>query len=167
MTLGEVGNQPVIEVKVVWKAVHQHDGRVTARVFATEKTMCPMRNPMLLDRALLMSRRIHGHTLLFRLLGSLLGPTFDHTPRLVGTLRRVDTPHRGIQFTTTEDGFGIAYWEIGSGLPLIVTHNRSLSHAELEWTVPSIASFLVALSERYRVIRFDPRGQGLVRQGVL
>jgi class 3 adenylate cyclase len=73
----------------------------------------------------------------------------------------VDTPHRDIQFTTTEDGFGIAYWEIGSGLPLIVTHNWSLCHAELEWKVPSIASFLVALSERYRVIRFDPRGKGL------
>ena len=85
--------------------------------------------------------------------------------RLVGTLRRVDTPHRHIQFTTTEDGVGIAYWEIGSGLPLIVTHNWSLSHAELEWTVPSIASFLVALSERYRVIRFDSRGQGLSDRG--
>ena len=84
---------------------------------------------------------------------------------VVGTLRRVDTPHRDIQFTTTEDGVGIAYWEIGSGIPLIVTHNWSLSHAELEWTVPSIASFLVALSARYRVIRFDSRGQGLSDKG--
>jgi len=80
---------------------------------------------------------------------------------VVGTLERVNTPHRDIQFTTTEDGVGIAYWEIGSGIPLIVTHNWSLSHAELEWKVPSIASFFVALSERYRVIRFDPRGNGL------
>ncbi len=80
---------------------------------------------------------------------------------MFGTLRRVDTPQPDIQFTTTEDGVGIAYWEIGSGSPLIVTHNWSLSHAELEWTVPSIASFLVALSEGYRVIRFDSRGQGL------
>ena len=85
---------------------------------------------------------------------------------MVGTLGRVNTLHRDIQFTTTEDGVGIAYWEIGSGLPLIVTHNRSLSHAELEWTVPSIASFLVALSERYRVIRFDPRAQGLSDRGL-
>ena len=85
---------------------------------------------------------------------------------VVGTLRRVDTPQPDIQFTTTEDGVGIAYWEIGSGSPLIVTHNWSLSHAELEWTVPSIASFLVALSEGYRVIRFDSRGQGTVRQDV-
>lgn len=77
----------------------------------------------------------------------------------------MDIPSSDIQFTTAEDGVGIAYWEIGSGLPLIVTHNWSLSHAELEWTVPSIASFLVALSERYRVIRFDSRGQGLSDKG--
>ena len=83
----------------------------------------------------------------------------------VSTLRRVDTPHRDIQFTTTADGVGIAYWEIGSGLPLIITHNWSTSHAELEWTVPSIASFYVALSERYRVIRFDPRGYGMSDMG--
>jgi len=81
------------------------------------------------------------------------------------TLRWVDLPHRDIQFTTTEDGVGIAYWEIGSGVPIIVTHNWSISHAELEWTVPSIASFHVALSERYRVIRFDPRGFGLSDKG--
>ena len=77
----------------------------------------------------------------------------------------MDLPHRDIQFTTTADGVGIAYWEIGSGLPVIVTHNWTLSNAELEWTVPSIASFHVALSERYRVIRFDPRGFGLSDKG--
>ncbi len=77
----------------------------------------------------------------------------------------MDLPHRDIQFTTTADGVGIAYWEIGSGIPFIVTHNWTLSHAELEWTVPSIASFHIALSERYRVIRFDPRGFGLSDKG--
>ena len=81
--------------------------------------------------------------------------------RRVGTLHCVEIPHRDIQFTTTSDGVGIAYWEIGSGLPVIVIHNMTLSHAELEWTVPSLASFYVALSEQYRVIRFDPRGNGM------
>ena len=81
-------------------------------------------------------------------------------PQVV-TLRGVDLPRPDIQFATTEDHVGIAHWELGSGLPLIVTHNWSLSHAEQEWQIPSIASLLVALSERYRVIRFDPRGQGL------
>ena len=77
----------------------------------------------------------------------------------------MDLPHRDIQFTTTADGVGIAYWEIGSGIPVIVTHNWTLSHAELEWTVPSIASFHIALSKQYRVIRFDPRGFGLSDKG--
>jgi len=84
---------------------------------------------------------------------------------LVATLPSVDLPHRDIKFTTTEDGVGIAYWEIGSGIPLIITHNWTLSNAELEWTVPSIASFHIALSERFRVIRFDPRGFGLSDKG--
>jgi len=73
----------------------------------------------------------------------------------------VDIPHRNIRFATTEDGVDIAFWEIGAGKPVVITHNFSLSHAELEWGVPSIASFYVSLAERYRVIRFDPRGMGL------
>ena len=79
----------------------------------------------------------------------------------VATLRWVDIPYHDIKFTTTADGVNVAYWEIGSGLPVVITQNWSFSHAELEWTVPSIASFYIALSERYRVIRFDPRGSGL------
>ena len=83
----------------------------------------------------------------------------------VGSVRFVDLPQRDIRFTTTDDGVAIAFWEIGSGLPLIITQNWSISHAEMEWTLPSIASFHVALSERYRVIRFDPRGFGMSDTG--
>ena len=77
------------------------------------------------------------------------------------SLRFVDLPHRDIRFATTDDGVGIAFWEIGSGIPLVISNSWSISHAELEWTVPSLASFYVELAERYRVIRFDPRGIGL------
>ena len=84
---------------------------------------------------------------------------------LVATLNWVSFPHRDIQFTRTSDDVGIAYWEIGSGIPIILVHNWSISHAELEWTVPSIASFYVAVSERYRLIRFDPRGFGMSERG--
>jgi class 3 adenylate cyclase len=55
----------------------------------------------------------------------------------------------------------IAYWEIGKGKPVVVIQNFSISHAELEWTVPSMSSFYLAMAERYRLIRFDPRGIGL------
>ena len=79
----------------------------------------------------------------------------------VGSVRSVDLPQRDIRFTTTDDGVGIAYWEIGEGKPVVVIQNFGLSHAELEWTVPSIRSFYSAMAERYRLIRFDPRGIGM------
>ena len=58
----------------------------------------------------------------------------------------VDLPHRDIKFTTTDDGVGIAYWEIGSGMPLVIVNNWTLSHAELEWTLPSVVSFYIELA---------------------
>ena len=68
---------------------------------------------------------------------------------------------RHIRFTTSEDGVSIAFWEIGEGKPVVLIHNWSISHAELEWNVPSIRSFYEAMADRYRLIRFDPRGIGL------
>jgi pimeloyl-ACP methyl ester carboxylesterase len=73
----------------------------------------------------------------------------------------VDQPSRTIRFTTTDDGVAIAFWEIGKGDPIVILNNLSISHSELEWTVPSIASFYTNLAKRYRVIRYDPRGYGL------
>ena len=79
----------------------------------------------------------------------------------VGIFLFLDYPHRNIRFTSTEDGVDIAFWEIGEGKPVVILNNWGLSHAELEWTVPSIASFYTDMAERYRLIRFDPRGIGL------
>ena len=73
----------------------------------------------------------------------------------------MDHPHRDIRFTSTGDGVDIAFWEIGEGKPVVILNNWGLSHAELEWTVPSIASFYTDMADRYRLIRFDPRGIGL------
>jgi pimeloyl-ACP methyl ester carboxylesterase len=61
----------------------------------------------------------------------------------------------------TDDRVDIAFWEIGEGDPIVILNNLGISHAELEWTVPSIASFYTDLAKRYRVIRYDPRGHGL------
>lgn len=73
----------------------------------------------------------------------------------------MDYPHRDIRFVTTEDGVSIAYWELGRGKPVVILNNWSLTHAEREWTIPSIASFYVEMAQRYRVVRFDARGMGL------
>ena len=66
-----------------------------------------------------------------------------------------------IQFATSDDGTPIAYWSIGSGPPIILIHNFTISHAELEWEIGSFRSFYEALAERHKVIRLDPRGTGL------
>ncbi len=78
-----------------------------------------------------------------------------------GSLRIVLWSQPDIQFTNTEDGVAIAYWEIGSGLPLVLAQPVSLSHAELEWRVPSMAAFYLELAKYFRLIRFDPRGAGM------
>ena len=82
----------------------------------------------------------------------------------VGIFLFLDYPDRNIRFTLTEDGVDIAFWEIGEGKPVVIIQNFGLSHAELEWDVPSIASFYMDMAETYQVIRFDPRGQGLSRE---
>lgn len=69
--------------------------------------------------------------------------------------------HRTIRFATTEDGVDIAFWEIGDGKPVVILNLFSISHAELEWTVPTLASLYAEMAHHYRVIRFDPRGAGL------
>ncbi len=66
-----------------------------------------------------------------------------------------------IQFATSFDGTPIAYWSIGSGAPIILIHNFTISHAELEWEIGSFRSFYEALAERHEVIRLDPRTTGL------
>lgn len=66
-----------------------------------------------------------------------------------------------IHFTTTSDGVEIGFWEIGAGPPLLVAQNRSLSHAELEWEVPSFAALYRELARYFRLVRFDPRGSGI------
>lgn len=66
-----------------------------------------------------------------------------------------------IRFTTTTDGVDIGFWEIGSGYPLVLAQNRSLSHAKFEWAVPSMAALYLELAKYFRVVRFDPRGAGI------
>lgn len=70
-----------------------------------------------------------------------------------------------VRFATTSDGVTIAHWSIGTGPPLVVTQSFSLSHAELEWGVPSMADLYRELASRHRVVRFDPRHAGLSDNG--
>jgi len=72
----------------------------------------------------------------------------------------VRPPHQSIRFRTAADGTRIACAESGDGPPLIKVANW-LSHLEFEWDSPVWRHWLVELSRRYCLIRYDQRGCGL------
>ena len=65
-----------------------------------------------------------------------------------------------VQFCTASDGIRIAYASVGEGLPLVKCANW-LNHLEYDWQSPVWSPLLKALAGRYRLIRYDERGNGL------
>jgi pimeloyl-ACP methyl ester carboxylesterase len=61
---------------------------------------------------------------------------------------------------TTSDGVRIAYCTHGSGPPLVFVRGW-ISHLEAFWEKDTTRAFFEALGERFTVVRFDSRGQGL------
>jgi pimeloyl-ACP methyl ester carboxylesterase len=68
--------------------------------------------------------------------------------------------HQVTQFCTAPDGVHIAHAEVGTG-PTLVKAANYLSHLEYDWQSPVWSPFLQALAKRYRLIRYDARGNGL------
>jgi pimeloyl-ACP methyl ester carboxylesterase/DNA-binding CsgD family transcriptional regulator len=74
-----------------------------------------------------------------------------------------------IQYATTNDGFDIAYTVSGSGRSVLVPpliHN----HVQFNWLndvlITRRTRFLRRLSESFRVVAFDNRGQGMSSRGL-
>jgi pimeloyl-ACP methyl ester carboxylesterase/DNA-binding CsgD family transcriptional regulator len=68
---------------------------------------------------------------------------------------------------STRDGYDIAYTVSGQGLPLVCTPLGVFNHVQLNWKRrESIQPLLQALSERFRLVHFDCRGQGLSTRGL-
>ncbi len=65
-----------------------------------------------------------------------------------------------ITFCRTADGVNLAYAVSGSGPPLVKAANW-LTHLDYDWHSPVWRHWLVALSGRHRLIRYDERGCGL------
>jgi pimeloyl-ACP methyl ester carboxylesterase/DNA-binding CsgD family transcriptional regulator len=70
-----------------------------------------------------------------------------------------------VQYATTPDGYSLAYAVSGKGLPLILTP-PALNHIQLVWEWPSHRRWLEGLAQRFRLIQFDPRGQGMSTRGL-
>jgi pimeloyl-ACP methyl ester carboxylesterase/DNA-binding winged helix-turn-helix (wHTH) protein len=65
-----------------------------------------------------------------------------------------------IHFCTASDGVRIAYAAVGKGPPLVKAANW-LNHLEYDWQSPIWSHVLRAIAARYRLIRYDERGNGL------
>jgi len=65
-----------------------------------------------------------------------------------------------IRFCTTRDGVRLAYALAGNGPPLVKAANW-LNHLEYDWESPVWRHFLLDLASRFRLLRYDERGNGL------
>lgn len=65
-----------------------------------------------------------------------------------------------VRFCKSFDGVEIAYAVSGDGPPVVMLPTW-LTHLEYQWRTVAWGPWLEALSTRYRLIRYDPRGCGL------
>ena len=71
-----------------------------------------------------------------------------------------------VQYARTDDGYNIAYTVCGNGPPLLVTP-APFNHALNDWDQSAAKGrWLTALSQRFRLIHYDSRGQGLSSRGL-
>jgi pimeloyl-ACP methyl ester carboxylesterase len=71
-----------------------------------------------------------------------------------------DPPPQHIRFCTVPDGTRLAYATMGSGPPLVKAANW-LSHLDYDWQSAVWRHWLVELSRRFTLLRYDERGCGL------
>ena len=84
------------------------------------------------------------------------------TPAMVGEAAAPapSLPAQQIRFCTARDGTRLAYATIGHGPPLVKAANW-LSHLDYDWESPVWRHWLLELSRRFRLLRYDERGCGL------
>lgn len=71
-----------------------------------------------------------------------------------------DRPAQQVRYCFAPDGVRIAYSVTGSG-PLLVKTANWLNHLELDWGSPLWGRMVGGLSEHFRLVRYDERGNGL------
>ena len=71
-----------------------------------------------------------------------------------------------VRYVKTRDGYSIAYTDTGAGPPFVLMPLPA-GHVQMHWTGQSqISAWVEALSERYRLIVYDCRGQGMSQRGL-
>src|SRR5262245_29399433 len=86
-------------------------------------------------------------------LNSRLGGTDLHRPKpMLGPQK--------VRFCRTRDGVNIAAASVGNGMPLVRT-STWMTHVEYDWQSPIRTPLLQFLADRFHLIRYDCRNNGL------
>jgi len=65
-----------------------------------------------------------------------------------------------VRYCRTADGVRLAYATVGSGPPLVRSAHW-LGHLEYDWELPTFRHFVLGLAEKFTLVRYDARGNGL------
>ena len=65
-----------------------------------------------------------------------------------------------VRYVLSDDGASIAYADVGEGYPLVFA-GCWMTHLEKDWESPGMRHYLTHLSKRFRLIRYDQRGNGM------
>ena len=84
----------------------------------------------------------------------------EERARRAPVVERAAPPQQEIRFCTASDGVRLAYATMGNGPPLVKVANW-LSHLDYDWESPVWRHWLVELSRRFTLVRYDERGCGL------
>jgi pimeloyl-ACP methyl ester carboxylesterase/DNA-binding winged helix-turn-helix (wHTH) protein len=76
------------------------------------------------------------------------------------TSGRSIAPSQDVRFCRSCDGVNLAIATCGSGFPMVKT-GTWLTHVQHDWDSPVWSPLFQRLAERFRLIRYDPRGCGL------
>ncbi|HUN51412.1 MAG TPA: alpha/beta fold hydrolase, partial [Candidatus Sulfotelmatobacter sp.] len=84
----------------------------------------------------------------------------DFTDAAVKARRASLAQEQEIRFCSAKDGARLAWTVNGEG-PIVVKAPNWIGHLELDWRNPGMVPLLTAVAGRWRLIRFDQRGNGL------
>ena len=84
----------------------------------------------------------------------------DFTDERIAAKRAQLAKSQEIRFCKTRDNVSLAWTETGSG-PVVIKAPNWIGHLELDWRSPALAHLFTSLAARFRLIRFDARGNGL------
>ena len=134
----------------VWGSRFVGDSALTSRVKAARRAIGDD------GRGQRMIRTVHGRGYQF------VGDVSEREERAdtADVVARAAPPQQEIRFCTASDGMRLAYATMGDGPPLVKVANW-LSHLDYDWESPVWRHWLVELSRRFRLVRYDERGCGL------